>query len=407
MQMKRGMAALALALAVLLAVPVAASADSEAVPTPDESWYFYGDTATFEYPGELPTGWSITWAAVDSSGADVTYTQSEDLLSIVVDLTSYNDPVYVTQTVSNGSSSSSKTTEAMPLHVAEGSSTGTYLVTFMDGSSVYSTYTISRTTVVREGDTHVVVPSAPTKEGYTFGGWYWTDSDGTEHEFDATEPVTSDMANSSGVVRIDAKWIGSGGGGSSHVVIDTNVVTFQAVNGLRYDVDSVSGSSVTFTVAVNEGYEFDLSTITVGSNYGTVTSLGDCQYILTGVTRDTIVTISGDRLYTVQCRLQNASLSVSGYDSVPEYTIPGEFVAQASPSFGWSGMDIRVYMDGRDLTSLYVSGGTIDIAEVTGNLVIVAEASFPWFVLVIVIVVAAAVVAAYLYRRRLHRSRSP
>jgi uncharacterized repeat protein (TIGR02543 family) len=53
--------------------------------------------------------------------------------------------------------------------------------------------------VVEPGDL-VVVPTAPTKEGYTFDAWY-SDS-GLTTEFDFTVPVTGDEA----VILLYAKW---------------------------------------------------------------------------------------------------------------------------------------------------------------------------------------------------------
>ncbi|MDO5852959.1 MAG: hypothetical protein Q4Q62_02635 [Thermoplasmata archaeon] len=402
MRLKAAIAIAAVALAAVLAFQLPASSGDTLEEEPDEIWYVYGDDATFECRYEVPSGGSVEWQVYDSGWNVIMEGTGQ---SITMDLSAYgtDSPVYVRQTVT-GTSGVTDTIliEVLPLHIKTISSTGSITVLFYDVSTLYSAQSITGATTVKYGEDHVFIPSDPEKTDYEFGGWYWTDSEGTEHLFDASEPVTAEMVDDEGILRLDAKWIGSGGGGGgSHtVVIGNHSVVFEAVNGLRCDTVSTTSSSVTFKISVIDGYAFYMDDITVTATYGSVTLNSDGTYTLSGIYRDTVVSVSGDRIYSVEYRLSNSSVSVPGYDSTPGKTAGGGFSATVSSSFGWAMLSVTVYMDGIDVTSDVVSGGSIEIDEVTGNLVIIADSSLPWLVILVIVVVIAAAVAYYLYRRR-------
>ncbi|MDO5862027.1 MAG: hypothetical protein Q4Q58_04460 [Thermoplasmata archaeon] len=174
----------------------------------------------------------------------------------------------------------------------------------------------------------------------------------------------------------------------------------KAVNGLRYDVVTTTTSTLTFRVSVIDGYEFFLDSISLEATYGSIADNGDGTYTLSGISRDIVVSASGDRIYSVEYRTTNSSVSLEGYDNPPSKTAGGSFSADVSSSFGWAMLSVTVYMDGRDVTSEAVSGGSIRIDEVTGNLVIIAESSFPWMIVLVILIVAAVAIAIYIVRRR-------
>ncbi len=65
-----------------------------------------------------------------------------------------------------------------------GCATKTYKVTFYNGSTVVTTQTVNANESAKK-------PADPTKEGYTFSGWF-TDSALTK-EYKFTEKVTADL----------------------------------------------------------------------------------------------------------------------------------------------------------------------------------------------------------------------
>ena len=141
------------------------------------------------------------------------------------------------------------------------------------------------------------------------------------------------------------------------------------------------------------------STVTVSANTGTLTQ-EDGVYILDGIRADAVVTIAGSQMFSVDYRLGNASASVPGYDTLPGTTIAGSFDMDAEASFGWSGLEVTVLMDGEDITDECVYGGAVHIEQVTGDLVIIADSTIPWLYILIAVLVVATVLAAFVLHRR-------
>ena len=128
------------------------------------------------------------------------------------------------------------------------------------------------------------------------------------------------------------------------------------------------------------------------------------EYVLSGIDRDITVSIRGDSLFDVRYSTSHASISIDGYQTLPESTISGPFEATVSSDFGWTGMGITVIMDGRDITSECVDGNRISIDNVSGDLVISAESTFPWiYVVIIAIVIIAVIGFVYYYRKKSQR----
>ena len=288
-----------------------------------------------------------------------------------------------------------------PMHVLDDED-GKFTIRFWDSGNLLAYQEIDETTIVEEGFNFYELPANPTKDGLSFMGWY-LDPDSPDGMADPGEPVTDDL-------DLYARWGGGTGGGTSTVVVhETHVVTFEAVNGLRYDVVSVGEDSVTFMVTPSEGFEFDLSSIRVESTSGMITS-GNGIYVLSSIDRDIVVTVTGLQKFTIDYRLEGTSISVPGYDGVPGHTVSGPFSAELVPEEGNELSSVMVLMDGRDVTSEFVHGSFIHIDDVSGNLVIVAEATpdsgigdgFPWWALVLIVVLI--IVALLAYAR--HRSRA-
>ena len=381
-------AALAVIISLLaLSLPLM-SDDASADAGVDKEVYCYGDNPTFSY--ELSSNVTVSWRVYDSDGEAIDFTVIDER-SMTVDLEGIGEDVYVEQTVTGGGITDTQIMLVHPMHVIEDED-GQFTINFWDGDELLNTQVIHGGTHVMAGDDFFFVPDAPEKEGFNFIGWY-LDTSLTDTYVDSKSPVTDDL-------DFHARWGSTSGGGTHTVTIhDTHLVTFEMVNGLRYDIVSVGGVEVRFRVSVADGYVFDMSTVTVSANTGTLTQ-EDGVYILDGIRADTVVTISGSQMFSVDYRLGNVSVSVPGYDTLPGTTIAGSFDMDVEAPFGWSGLDVTVLMDGKDVTAECVYGGAIHIGKVTGDLVIIADSSIPWLYILIAVIVIAAVLAVFVLHRR-------
>ena len=150
---------------------------------------------------------------------------------------------------------------------------------------------IKNTAYVTNGDT-VTLPAAPTRGGYTFGGW----SDGTTtHNAGAVVTITSD-------VTFTAQWTpnqpGGGGGGSAGGGggggVATHTITVDPVDNGSITVSPLrasSGDTVTITVTPDTGYALDAVTVTdANGNEIALTDVGNGSY--TFVMPDSAVSIN-------------------------------------------------------------------------------------------------------------------
>lgn len=270
----------------IVVVPVLGESDAVDPDGKVREYYVYGDHPIFWYDKVVKDGVTVEWEVTGPGGAVLEPERhGEKNEYIQVDISGQGGgPVIVKQTVTNGSITDSSTDIVHPLHIGD----GRYVVTFMDGSKVFDEQAIDRTTVVEVGGNHVVMPSGPTKEGYTFDGWFSDQKYTTQ--FDPKKPIEGDTT-------VYAKWIGdgsgSGSGGGTIVINSTHVVTFDTVTGLEYDVIDVGSVRVSFTVGVVGGYQLKDGTLSVKSDYGYITSDGGV-YTLMNVNKDIIVTIDGE-----------------------------------------------------------------------------------------------------------------
>lgn len=269
---------------VLAVSSVAFIGDSDAAGGDGLVFYCYGDHPRLDYEYELLDGMRIDWSVSGPDGP-VEFSEFEGGKHIVVDLTDVprEGRVTVVQEVYyNDVLRDTATMGLIPLHIGG----DTYDVVFMDGSSEFSRMQIDRTTLVIQGQDHVVLPAPPVKDGYRFDGWY-VDSSFSER-FDPKKPITGDTT-------VYAKWIGSGSGGQTTTVVidDTHIVTFETVTGLEYKVVGQDSRTISFTVGVVGGYTLADGTLSVTSDHGVIT-VKDGVYTLSGIQSNIVVSISGD-----------------------------------------------------------------------------------------------------------------
>lgn len=364
---------------ILLSVPVLASYDSDADWAPEETWYCYGNIMTLKYPYD-PTDLAVEWEITEYQNGSVKETRHETGTNILIDVTDI-DSVRVVQTVTSVTTGdkANKSIEVIPIGLKSGQS---ITVRFMDGTREITRETLDMKKSVMLGNTFVDLPSDPSKNGYRFTGWC-TDPACTQR-FNPLVPVLSDTV-------VYAGWESTGSSGS--IEVSGHIVTFNVADGLEYEVTGTGANAVSFTVSVKNGYRFDTGSITASVGVDRITPVNGV-YTLAGISKDTVIDITGDRLYAVSYDLKNVSLSSEDLER-------DSLKASFSPVFGWSGMDIRVIMGGADVTSEYVDGSAVSIPELTGDVIIIAQADMPWIYIAIGTIVIIAILAGVpLIRRR-------
>lgn len=378
---------LAIAIALLASLPF--MADGSSAESEDyEVYYCYGDSPILIYPYS-GDDIRVVWSAVDLEGNSVVC-YPDTGYQTAIQLTGL-DKVIVTQTVTQGSQTASKTIVLIGLHMFVGDAVNdSFTVTFLDGDTVVSKETINRKTVVKDGEFHVAVPLDPVSDDLAFGGWFVDES--CTQLFDPFDPIYGDT-------NVYAKWTGSS---STVVPVSTFLVTFEAVNGIAYKIDRIVGSAVYFTVKVVPGFNVDLNSISVHANGGRLTQLGDGSYLLDNVRKNITVTIDAEYLNSIEYRFSHMSASFGGSPDLPTGSFSGKFDLQLNYDFGWSSVKITVLMGGVDITDQCVDGESIHIDRVTGDLVIIASADFPllYVVVGIILIIALAAVILILHFRR-------
>lgn len=269
-----------IAIMALMVSTVALMPASDADVIQDDVLYCYGD-----HPTLLPffNDSDTQWSAEDQDGNTVSVAVDSETGVASIDLTGH-DEVIVTQVVGDQTARARLIAVHMSLDDSDGD--GEHNVSFYDMGSIIHTHTIDGSTVVALGEPHVEFPEEPSKEGYTFGGWYTDPSFTDGSEFDGLDVVRGD-------IDVYAKWVptsNSGSGGS--ITIGTHLVTFECSSGLTYSIVERGSNFVSFTVSVIDGFDVDESTIEVEAN-GTTLQPVDGIYTISGINSDVHVTING------------------------------------------------------------------------------------------------------------------
>lgn len=360
----------------LLMVPFAVTADVDADTwNPEETWYCYGDLMLLKYPYD-PIGLTIEWVVTCYSGGVLSDEHHYSGATIAAEVGGF-DIVHVVQVVSDGDESDSKSIEVIPLGMR---SSDKITVRFMDGTREIAKEILDGSKSVMLGTTFVDLPEDPSKTNYRFIGWY-SDQSCTQR-FNPLIPILGD-------ITVYAGW--ESAGSSSSVEVSGFIVTFNAAEGLLCDVTAKGDRAVSFTVSVKDGYRFDTDSITASVGITRITPVGGV-YTLTGINGDTTIEVTGDRLFNVTYDLDNIVLTSEDLGD-------DHLKASFSPSFGWSGVSIKVIMGGADVTSSSVNGSVVSIAEITGDVIILAQSDLPWIYIVIAVLVVIAIIAAILVVR--------
>lgn len=273
------------ALVAVLAVALVPSEGSEGSATVEDgsTWYCYGDHPTFIFPAYTETV-TVEWTVTDEITGATIEPEAETASTVKVNLSGH-DRVTVRQDISvNEEHKDTMTIHVIAVHLAADER---YTVTFHDAGKVIDTQTISNTTVVEAGSSHVIEPLVE-RDGYEHSGWF--NADGTQ-QYDLKQPITGDL-------DLYAKWkyTGVSGGTVENVTVgSTNTVSFNTSVGLYCEPDAPGSNSISFTVGVLGGFVLDGS-VTVTSTGGHIIQLSDGRYLLTGISGNVTVNITGETI---------------------------------------------------------------------------------------------------------------
>lgn len=364
---------------LLISSPAAVSAEpSEELWLPEETWYCYGNLMTLNYLYES-TGLTIEWTIIGYLDGTPGEVQNHTGPNLLIDVRDY-DIVHVTQAVTSieTGDTDSKSIEVFPVGLMPGE---TIVVRYMDGYNEISRDVLDKNKSVMLGNPFTYPPEDPSKTNYRFTGWY-LDRECTQ-TFNPLTPILRD-------ITVYAGWASTGTSGST--TVSGYVVTFNTAPGLTYKVVGTGERAISFTVSVMDGYRFDTDSIQASAGTTKISPVNGV-YTLSGISRDTVIEITGDRLYNVSYDLSRMNIS-------SEFLDRDSVSVSFSPVFGWSGVSLKVIMGGADVTSQYADGSSVEIDEMTGDVIIIAQADFPWIYIVIAAVLIAIAVAVFLVRGR-------
>lgn len=133
-----------------------------------------------------------------------------------------------------------------------------------------------------------------------------------------------------------------------------------------------SGSAYTTTITANSGYTLGSITVTMGGNNISSSAVSGNTISISNVTGNVVITASATKInYSITKNLSNCSCS----NSMSSIASGSSYSATLSPNSGYEMSSITVTMGGTDITSQVVSGNSINIASVTGDILITATAS--------------------------------
>lgn len=154
----------------------------------------------------------------------------------------------------------------------------------------------------------------------------------------------------------------------------TNNLTNCTTNNNNLSIEG--GSSYSATISANTNYEMSSITVTMGGTDITSSVVSGYVINIPNVTGNIVITASASitqttTTYTITNNLSNCSNS----NNVTSINSGSSYSATISPNSNHQINSISVTMGGSDITSSAVSGNTINISNVTGNIVITATAS--------------------------------
>ena len=135
----------------------------------------------------------------------------------------------------------------------------------------------------------------------------------------------------------------------------------------------VEGSSYSATINANSGYALSSVKVTMGGVDITSSAVSGGTISIASVTGNVVITATAIAQIT-DYSVTNTLTKCTTNNSATKATKGGIYSATISPNTNCVLSTVKVTMGGTDITSSAVSGGTINISNVTGNIVITAKA---------------------------------
>ncbi|MEZ7821021.1 MAG: InlB B-repeat-containing protein [Patescibacteria group bacterium] len=256
-----------------------------------------------------------------------------------------------------------------------------YVVTF-DSQSATTEANPTTKTVTVPSTTVGSLPTAPTKTGYTFGGW-WTETNGGGTEFIASTTV-------SGNITVHAKWIAKSSNADLHSLSLTGATlneTFSAGTTSYTSNIANSVSSITINATVEDtGKASLIGTGTVSPSVGAntfnvvVTAENGTTKTYTIVVTRAIAATSGNIYYTAGNNNIYKKPTSGGESYVTAVNVPVSISADASDNLYYiiSGNDSKVYKiaSGGGETQIALTNDPIAISvDASGNIYYITSGS--------------------------------
>lgn len=162
---------------------------------------------------------------------------------------------------------------------------------------------------------------------------------------------------------------------------NTYNITYNLTNCSKNNTNTsiAEGESYSCTITSNDGYTIDSITVTMGGNNITSSAVSGNTITINSVSGDIVITAvatetssGGDtNTYTITYNLSNC-ISNNNNTIIDK---GGSYTALITPNSDYTMRSITVMMGGTDVTSTVVNNYTINITNVTGNIVITATAT--------------------------------
>ena len=385
--------------------------DSEAAPATE--WYSYGHHLEFRDRSYNPSTYaSIEWRYSEEPlsdsdlGVQLTSDPSDGYSATLdLDIREYPywslTPLFVRETatmVSGEVRSAEFVVNVNPIPDVS------HVLFMYDDTHGYRYQSVSRTTSIAVGtDPIVELPLDPSRDGYTFGGWY-SDTACTV-PFDNMGPA---VFSSDADIVVYPKWIWTGTPGGDPSVV-THFIMLQPVDGIDLEYGSMAvqrGSGFSFTASVMDGFRFDISEMKAVTNTGKVLPYtdnpdGSRTFTLSRVTADMTIMLTDYRQYFKVTTVFD-NVSTVGFEQwVPQGT------PLTLPLTSTVGGDVEatVFIGTSDVTGNTYSNGTVNIPSVTGDVYVYASSvqrsasDLPWEVIAIIAIATAAILAVVMVVR--------
>lgn len=158
-------------------------------------------------------------------------------------------------------------------------------------------------------------------------------------------------------------------------------VTYSVTNNLTNAENSnaatsiAEGSTYSASITATSGHVLSSVTVSMGGEDVTGTVYADGAITIDAVTGDIVITATATAASVTTYTITNTLTNATNSNSAASVEEGASYSATITANEGYELGDVTVTMGGTDISASAVSGGTITIASVTGNIVITATAT--------------------------------